>query len=423
MAHLSSIRDAILTAEDHFAADITALNNSGVSGMVLATIEDDLLSIAVVAEGLTPDAPHVQHIHGRFDEDGAPMDSVTPTGALDTDLDGFVEVAEGAAAYGDILLPIEDQSDGFNNDPVADAEGALAFYRQYDLTTDDLFLNPLSGTQYEGADLLPLPLREYVVHGLQVDRAAGAGTEGSIDGTAGYKVTLPVGAGEIESVSRDEALDRLEDLITDADPEAVVLQGTAGEDAFLLPEGPATVFAGDGTDTVRSAASISDVDIETDEATGVISLVDEESGETAALASVERVEFADATVLFGLSEAAETTYLLYAAGLDRRPDEDGLRFWTDQVESGASLETDAERFAESEEFASRFGEDLSDEAYVEVLYGNVLGRKADPSGAGFWEDLLAREDVDRADLLLAFADSPENRSQEAESIEDGFLVG
>ena len=422
MAHLSSIRDAILSTEDHYAADITALNNSGVSGTVLATIGEDTLSVGVVARGLTPDMTHVQHVHGRFDDAGAPAESLPPTGVEDTDLDGFVEVLEGAAAYGDILLPLEDQSDGFNNDPAADAEGVVTFYQEYDLSDDSLFLNPLSGTQYEGDDLLPLAMREYVIHGLQVDREVGAGTGGSIDGTAGYKVTLPVGAGEFENIDKDEAIDRLEDLIEGADPDASVLQGTDGDDVLDLDGGPATVFAGGGTDTVRFAGSIADADIETTPGAGVATVTDEDTGETATLSSVERVEFEDATVLFGLGEAAETAYLMYSAGLGRTPEEDGLTFWTERLEDGASPAEIARAFAESDEFAMRFGSDLSDAAYVDVLYQNVLGREGAEAGTAFWQDALSKPGFDRADALVAFADSPENRSQEAEMIEDGFIL-
>jgi hypothetical protein len=422
MAHLNSIREAILATDDHYAVDITALNNSGVSGTVLATLGDDTLSVAVVARGLTPEAAHVQHVHGRFDESGEPAASVPPTGAEDTDLDGFVEVMEGAAAYGDILLPLEDQSDGLNNDPAADAEGVVTFYEEYDLTDDSLFLNPLSGTQYEGADLLALPLREYVIHGLQVDRAVGAGTVGSIDGTTGYKVTLPVGAGAFESVSEAEALDRLEDLITEADPGAVVLEGTPGDDVFELAQGPASVFAGEGTDTLRFDGSIGDVAIAADPAAGTATLTGTETGAATRLASVERVEFDDATVLFGLGAAAETAYLTYAAGLGRTPEEDGLRFWAGQMEEGLSPAALAREVAESEEFAMRFGTGLSDAAYVDVLYANVLGREAGPEGAAFWQDALARPGFDRADALVAFADSPENRAQEADSLGDGFIL-
>src|SRR5688572_23390530 len=46
------------------AAELTELNNSGASGTATATVRNQLIrQIHVHAEGLTPDAPHAQHIH------------------------------------------------------------------------------------------------------------------------------------------------------------------------------------------------------------------------------------------------------------------------------------------------------------------------------------------------------------------------
>lgn len=54
---------------------------------------------------------------------------------------------------------------------------------------------------FSAADLFPLTLREIVIHGALVPAGAGTGTGGEIDGTSGYKLTLPVLAGEIERVA------------------------------------------------------------------------------------------------------------------------------------------------------------------------------------------------------------------------------
>ena len=42
-------------------------------------------------------------------------------------------------------------------------------------------------------------LRELVIHGLTVPEGAGAGTPGEVDGTAGYKLVLPVASGEFSN--------------------------------------------------------------------------------------------------------------------------------------------------------------------------------------------------------------------------------
>ncbi|MCB2052938.1 MAG: hypothetical protein KDE35_01685, partial [Geminicoccaceae bacterium] len=218
----SAVEQALRAADTVYAVGLTPLNNSGADVSAFLAVQGDMLTVATVADGVTPSQLHVQHVHGRFDADGNPIDSVAPTIAADADGDGFVEVAEGLPSYGDIILPLEEQTDGLSNGPVADAGGSIRFLADYDLTDDSLFLNPLSGTQYEGSDLFPLEAREVVMHGLEVNEAGvGAGTAGEVDGTTGYKITLPIAAGEIEQVDLDEALAML------ADAQGTGFDGTA----------------------------------------------------------------------------------------------------------------------------------------------------------------------------------------------------
>ncbi|MEM9147660.1 MAG: DUF4214 domain-containing protein [Pseudomonadota bacterium] len=76
----------------------------------------------------------------------------------------------------------------------------------------------------------------------------------------------------------------------------------------------------------------------------------------------------------------------------------------------------ADAFLLSDEFNESFGEPfdtedpryLEDEAFVRVLYENVLDREADQGGLDFWRSVLDRPDFDRQDLLLAFSASIEN---------------
>ncbi len=183
-----------------YKAKLTELNNSGVSGLVTFMVDNvaKLLKVNADISGLTPEIVHVNHIHGRFNDDGSPKKSVLPTAALDTDGDGFVEVLEAAPAYGDILLSLEpalangDPSSA-NTGPISDKFGHLSYNLSFDLSNDSIFLNPLSGTQYTAQDIMPLFLREYVIHGMNVP----AGVMGP---DAGYDVTLPVAAAEISAV-------------------------------------------------------------------------------------------------------------------------------------------------------------------------------------------------------------------------------
>lgn len=180
-----------------YRVNFTTLNNSGVSGFALLTIDTNAqtLSVNIEATGLEPNQAHMMHIHGLIGGDGTStnpsLDSQTPTLADDADGDGFIEVLEGVPQYGDILLPLETQM----------APGGVISYQDvFDLTDDSLFGSPVTGNDYTAANLMPLDFREIVIHGLSVDGSAGANTDGEIDGTAGYKGLLPVAAGEIQSV-------------------------------------------------------------------------------------------------------------------------------------------------------------------------------------------------------------------------------
>lgn len=179
-----------------YTAELSPLNDSGVSGTASLTLDNDLLTVSIDASGLEADQIHPQHIHGRFDDDGNPIDSVFPTAADDTDGDGFIEVAEGAASYGPIIIPLTSPPGGaVENFPTATPDGTVSFTQTYDLTSDTTFAEG-----FDSEDLLPLDLREIVIHGLTVADGVGDGTPGEVDGTDGYKDVLPVAAGEIVEV-------------------------------------------------------------------------------------------------------------------------------------------------------------------------------------------------------------------------------
>ncbi len=120
-----------------------------------------------------------------------------------------------------------------------------------------------------------------------------------------------------------------------------------------------------------------------------------------------------------VAEAQRVAYL-YEAALDRDGDIDlpGLNFWIDarEGEDGFSIVEVAGFFLDNPEFRAAFGEALDptapdyldDFALVTALYENVLDREADEAGRDFWLSVLERPDVDRAQLVLFFADSPEN---------------
>jgi len=80
---------------------------------------------------------------------------------------------------------------------------------------------------------------------------------------------------------------------------------------------------------------------------------------------------------------------MYNAAFKRLPDPDGLRYWIGNFSSGKDDERAvASSFLASAEFKERYGEDISNESYVNTLYLNVLGRDADMGDLNCWLDQL-----------------------------------
>ncbi len=97
---------------------------------------------------------------------------------------------------------------------------------------------------------------------------------------------------------------------------------------------------------------------------------------------------------------------LYRALFLRRPDDQGLRYWSEVLRRGeADLGDVADHFASSTEFTNRYGH-LADDAFVDLLYCNVLGRSDGRAGAAYWRSELAGG-LSRADAVLLFSQSSE----------------
>jgi hypothetical protein len=101
------------TADDHgprtqvLRANLTELNDSGASGKATVILKDgEIDRIQVRARGLTPDAPHAQHIH--YGEDAL---NECPTLAQDTNDDGRLNTVEGVPAYGPVALSLTTSGD------------------------------------------------------------------------------------------------------------------------------------------------------------------------------------------------------------------------------------------------------------------------------------------------------------------------
>jgi len=99
----------------------------------------------------------------------------------------------------------------------------------------------------------------------------------------------------------------------------------------------------------------------------------------------------------------------YVMGLGREADPGGLKFWTDQIESGGMTAEDFRQLlVASGEFQSQHGSQ-SNWDYVSDLYLKGLGRYPELDGGAFWAGHLNDGTLSRSDVLGALAQSPEGQ--------------
>lgn len=120
-----------------------------------------------------------------------------------------------------------------------------------------------------------------------------------------------------------------------------------------------------------------------------------------------------------MSAAQESISLVYNAGLDRKIDPSGLTFWSDTLNNGGTLNELANNIINADEFAKLFGnpQGMDDMTFVQVLYKNVLDREGEAGGLNYWLNTLAGGTNTRADVLVDFSLSAENRAAVGNGVE------
>ena len=198
--------------------------------------------------------------------------------------------------------------------------------------------------------------------------------------------------------------------------------GYSGNDSFLPGSGNDIVYGGLGYDQVgyevyRAAASVKwNADRSVSVSGQAVIGVD-------ILHEIERIDFADGSLLFDVGSAkASSAYRLYGGAFDRTPDEAGFRFWTQTLDEGSTLHNVATSFIVSKEFVGRYGSSLSNAAFVDALYLNVLNRPGEPGGVAYWNGVLNKKLTDRADVLVSFTQLPEFVGISAANITNGYWV-
>ncbi len=100
-------------------------------------------------------------------------------------------------------------------------------------------------------------------------------------------------------------------------------------------------------------------------------------------------------------------FRLYQATLDRAPDRAGHMDWSQQILSGTSTLLEVVTgFVNSAEFQAAYGATDND-AFVTLLYQNVLNRGPDAAGLAYWTGLLDAGTYTREQVVLGFSESQE----------------
>jgi hypothetical protein len=114
---------------------------------------------------------------------------------------------------------------------------------------------------------------------------------------------------------------------------------------------------------------------------------------------------------------------LFYAYFGRKPDPSGLNYWLTRRRSGVTLDKISSTFAASSEFKTKYGT-LSNNAFVKLVYQNVLGRSGDAGGISYWTKQLDAKKKDRGQVMTGFSESSEHlRRRVGEYVTIDFFFG
>jgi uncharacterized delta-60 repeat protein len=197
---------------------------------------------------------------------------------------------------------------------------------------------------------------------------------------------------------------------------ANILRGGAGSDMLAGNGGGDLLDGGSGIDTAVYSWKLADYTIAH---SGSATTVTGPGGKDS-LTAVERLHFADADIAIDIDGNAGQLYRLYQAIFNRQPDLAGLGWWLDAVDRGVSLESVAESFTQSREFATMYGANASNTVLLTKIYEFALHRMPDKEGFAWWLDILDNHKASLGSVLMGFSESQENYAQVIGSIQHGI---
>ena len=204
------------------------------------------------------------------------------------------------------------------------------------------------------------------------------------------------------------------------------IAGHAGNDSLEGGPGNDRLEGGDGLDWAVYLGNRANYQVTVEASRPTVVSSPAEGTDT--LSGIERLQFGDRAMAFDLDGIGGLAFRLYQAAFGRVPDQSGLGYWISVLDAGNSAYDVATGFIESAEFRSLYGEETTDAEYIDALYLNVLERTPDANGYAYWEAVLQGlpwNGVDygqttRQQMLIDFAQSPENVEQTLPLIGNGF---
>lgn len=189
-------------------ATLEELNGSGAFGTATAVVKNQKIEhIDVHAHGLTPDAPHAQHIHY-----GEQALNECPTLLQDDNGDGRVNTVEGLPAYGPVVVSLNTTGDTSPASFLDVARFPVSKDGSYHYSRSNIEFTDVAGTGYPGnggtgtakqiADAVRAGEGVLVIHGLDYDgdRGYSFSKEGAseLNGSLPAEATDPAVCGVLE---------------------------------------------------------------------------------------------------------------------------------------------------------------------------------------------------------------------------------
>ncbi len=192
------------------------------------------------------------------------------------------------------------------------------------------------------------------------------------------------------------------------------LSGGDGNDLLVGGRGFDTLDGGEGFDSARLLANLQAVTVANSDGDIAVRGLAQ-----ADLTNIERVLLADGALDFTADTTAALVLRLYDAALGRAAEGSGQQYWIQALNGGMDAIEAAADFVSSAEFTASLGGDTSNTAFVSVLYANLRGTSATPEEVAYWTGQLDAG-MDRPTVLLAFAQSDEQRAATADTVAAGI---